>query len=160
MFCAREGIFMAQNNSHPEAITIGHLSSLAQVDVGTVRFYERSGLLQAQDRTRSGYRLYSRNSLARIQFICRARETGYSLDEIKKILQLHDQGGPKAEVEKFTVSMIAEIDEKIHALSKWRQLFSEISDYIECSDDSDHIDAEAVDTLMRSHCNMMSRKDN
>ncbi len=151
---------MAQNNSHPEAITIGHLSSLAQVDVGTVRFYERSGLLQAQDRTRSGYRLYSRNSLARIQFICRARETGYSLDEIKKILQLHDQGGPKAEVEKFTVSMIAEIDEKISALSKWRQLFSEISDYIECRDDSDHIDAEAVDTLMRSHCNMMSRKDN
>jgi DNA-binding transcriptional MerR regulator len=150
---------MTQSNSQPEAITIGHLSSLAQVDVGTVRFYERSGLLQAQDRTRSGYRLYSRNSLARIQFICRARETGYSLDEIRKILQLHDQGGPKAEVEKFTVSMIAEIDEKIHALSKWRQLFSEISDYIECSDDSDHIDAEAVDTLMRNHCNMMSRKD-
>ena len=151
---------MTQSNSQPEAITIGHLSSLAQVDVGTVRFYERSGLLQAQDRTRSGYRLYSRNSLARIQFICRARETGYSLDEIRKILQLHDQGGPKAEVEKFTVSMIAEIDEKIHALSKWRQLFSEISDYIECSDDADHIDADTVDTLMRSHCNMMSRKDN
>jgi MerR family mercuric resistance operon transcriptional regulator len=151
---------MTQSNSQPEAITIGHLSSLAQVDVGTVRFYERSGLLQAQDRTQSGYRLYSRNTLARIQFICRARETGYSLDEIGKILQPHDQGGPKAEVEKFTVSMIAEIDEKIHALSKWRQLFLEISDHLECSDDSDHIDAETVDTLMRGQCNMMSRKDN
>jgi DNA-binding transcriptional MerR regulator len=150
---------MAEKNSQTETITIGHLSSLAQVDVGTVRFYERSGLLQAQERTRSGYRLYSRNSLARIQFICRARETGYSLDQIKQILQLHDQGGPKHEVEEFTTRMIADADEKIRALSKWRQLFSEISDYLQHTD-TDRIDTETVDTLMRSQCNLMPGKEN
>jgi MerR family mercuric resistance operon transcriptional regulator len=150
---------MVEKNTQTDALTIGHLSSLAQVDVGTVRFYERSGLLQAQDRTQSGYRLYSRNSLARIQFICRARETGYSLDQIKQILELHDQGGSKHEVQEFTTRMIADVDEKIRALSKWRQLFSEISDYLQCTD-TDHIDTDTVDTLMRGQCNMMPDKEN
>ena len=150
---------MPERSTHSESITIGRLSSLAQVDVGTVRFYERSGLLQAQERTRSGYRLYSKNSLARIQFICRARETGYSLDQIRQILRLHDQGGAKHEVEEFTTRMIADADEKIRALSKWRQLFSEISDYLQCTD-TDRIDTDTVDTLMRSQCNLMPGKEN
>ena len=150
---------MPEKNVQSDSITIGHLSSLAQVDVGTVRFYERSGLLQAQDRTQSGYRLYSRNSLARIQFICRARETGYSLEQIKKILQLHDQGGSKPEVETFTANMLAEVDEKIRSLSKWHKLFSDISEYLQYSD-TDNIDAETVDMLMRGQCNMMPGKDN
>ena len=149
---------MPEKNIPSDSITIGHLSSLAQVDVGTVRFYERSGLLQAQERTQSGYRLYSRNSLARIQFICRARETGYSLDQIRQILQLHDQGGSKPEVEAFTAGMIMDVDEKIRALSKWRQLFTDVSEYLQCSD-TDHIDAETVDMLMRSQCTMLPNKN-
>jgi DNA-binding transcriptional MerR regulator len=148
---------MPERSTHSESITIGRLSSLAQVDVGTVRFYERSGLLQAQERTKSGYRLYSSNSLARIQFICRARETGYSLGEIRQILQLHDQGGTKYEVEEFTASMITQVDEKIRALGKWRELFTGVSDYLQHSE-VDHIDAETVDTLMRNQCNMFSNK--
>jgi len=149
---------MAEKSTQSDSITIGRLSALAKVDAGTVRFYERSGLLQAQERTRSGYRLYSRNSLARIQFICRARETGYSLDQIKQILELHDQGGAKPDVQQFTASMIGDVDEKIRALSKWRQLFTDVSNYLQQTD-SDHIDAETVDTLMRSQCNMLAEID-
>jgi DNA-binding transcriptional MerR regulator len=149
---------MTDKSTHSGPLTIGRLSALAQVDAGTVRFYERSGLLQAQERTQSGYRLYSRNSLARIQFICRARETGYSLDQIRQILQLHDQGGSKSDVEQFTTSMIADVDEKIRALGKWRQLFTDVSEYLQCSD-TDHIDAETVDMLMRSQCNMLPDKN-
>jgi len=149
---------MAEKSTQSDSITIGRLSALAKVDAGTVRFYERSGLLQAQERTRSGYRLYSRNSLARIQFICRARETGYSLDQIKQILELHDQGGAKPDVQQFTASMIADVDEKIRALGKWRQLFADVSNYLQQTD-SDHIDAETVDTLMRSQCNMLAEID-
>ena len=149
---------MAEKSTQSDSITIGRLSALAKVDAGTVRFYERSGLLQAQERTRSGYRLYSRNSLARIQFICRARETGYSLDQIKQILELHDQGGAKPDVQQFTASMIADVDEKIRALGKWRQLFADVSNYLQQTD-SDHIDAETVDTLMRSQCNTLAEID-
>jgi DNA-binding transcriptional MerR regulator len=149
---------MTEKNCQPEGITIGHLCSLAQVDAGTVRFYERSGLLEAQTRTKSGYRLYSKNSLARVQFILRARETGYSLDQIKQILQLHDQGGSTKDVQQFTASMIEDVDEKIRALGKWRQLFADISDYIQCSD-IDCIDAETVDMLMRGQCKMLAEKN-
>ena len=149
---------MRDKGTRGEALTIGRLSALAEVDAGTVRFYERSGLLQAQERTQAGYRLYSRNSLARIQFICRARETGYSLDQIRRILQLHDQGGSRAEVENFTATMIADADEKIRALGKWRQLYTDVAEYLQCSD-ADHIDAETVDMLMRSQCNMLPDKD-
>ena len=49
----REDLMPAQT-SHRDTLTIGRLSSLAQVDVATVRFYERSGLLEAQERTESG----------------------------------------------------------------------------------------------------------
>jgi DNA-binding transcriptional MerR regulator len=142
---------MADNSIHSNTLTIGRLSSLAEVDVATVRFYERSGLLQAQERTRSGYRLYSRNSLARVQFIRRAREIGYSLDQIRKILRLYDHGGSKTDVEQFTTAMIAEVDEKIRGLTKWRQLFSEISDYFE-GGNSEEIDRDTVDLIMRAHC--------
>jgi DNA-binding transcriptional MerR regulator len=142
---------MADNFNHAQTFTIGRLSCLAEVDVATVRFYERSGLLQAQERTGSGYRLYSRNSLARIQFIRRAREIGYSLEQIRNILQLYDNGGSKTDIEPFAKAMIAEVDEKIRGLTKWRQLFSEITDYFE-GDNSDEIDRATVDLIMRTHC--------
>jgi DNA-binding transcriptional MerR regulator len=148
---------MQEKNTLPDSITIGRLSCLAEVDVATVRFYERSGLLESQDRTQSGYRLYSRNSLARVQFIRRARETGYNLDEIKQVLQLHDQGGSKPEIEEFTARMITEVDEKIHSLGKWRQLFIDISEYAQYSG-NEQIEAEEVDTLMRGQCNMLAKK--
>ncbi len=142
---------MVEKPTHSRPFTIGRLSSLAEVDVATVRFYERSGLLEAQERTDSGYRLYSKNSLARVQFIRRAREIGYGLDQIKKILELYDEGGSKVEVEQFTAAMIAEVDEKIRGLTKWRLLFSEISGYFEDTN-SEEIDRNTVDLMMRTHC--------
>jgi MerR family Zn(II)-responsive transcriptional regulator of zntA len=142
---------MVEKTTPSSNFTIGRLSSLAEVDVATVRFYEHSGLLQAQERTNAGYRLYSRNSLARVQFIRRARETGYSLNQIRQILQLYDQGGSKAEVEQFTTTMLAEVDEKIRGLTKWRHLFGEISDYFERTN-NEEIDRATVELMMRVHC--------
>jgi DNA-binding transcriptional MerR regulator len=142
---------MTEKSAHSDNLTIGRLSFLAEVGVDTVRFYEREGLLEAQERTQAGYRLYSRNSLARIQFIRRAREIGYTLDEIRLILQLHDQGGMKTEVKEFTASMIAEVDEKIRGLTKWRQLFIDISDHFE-DPEVQKIDGKTVDALMRDRC--------
>ena len=142
---------MSVKSTRSNTLTIGRLSWLAEVGVDTVRFYERSGLLEAQERTQSGYRLYSRNSLARIQFIRRAREIGYDLDQIRQILQLHDKGGQKAQVEEFTATMITEVDEKIRALKKWRQLFTDVADYFEHGS-AEQIDSETVDSLMRGQC--------
>jgi DNA-binding transcriptional MerR regulator len=134
------------------AITIGRLAWLAQVSVDTVRFYERSGLLEHEERTSTGYRLYSCDSLARIQFIRRARTIGLCLNQIKSILHIRDQGGSKAEVKEFTTDMLVEVEEKLHGLTKWQELLMNISDYLE-HDGTEQIDGKTIDALMRGQCN-------
>ena len=146
---------MSVKTTRSNTLTIGRLSCLAEVGVDTVRFYERSGLLEAQERTQSGYRLYSRNSLARIQFICRMREIGLNLNQIKSILELHDKGGAKAEVKAFTTQMIAEVEEKIRGLTKWRNVLESIATHLE-QNEIEAIDGETVDTLMRNQCDKYS----
>ena len=142
---------MPTDTSNAALLTIGRLSHLAEIPADTVRFYERSGLLEADQRTGSGYRKFSRNAVARILFIRRARETGYTIDQIRKILDLYDHGGSKDSVAEFTKVMIAEVDEKMRSLSKWRELFADIAEYLENSD-ADTIDSDTVDLLMRRQC--------
>jgi DNA-binding transcriptional MerR regulator len=149
---------MAQKSSQSGPLTIGRLACLAQIPADTVRFYERSGLLEAEERTSAGYRLYSKNSIARLQFIRRAREIGYDLDQIREILSLHDSGGTKADVQAFTSDMINDIDDKFRALSKWRQLFLDLFNYFEESK-AESINGKTADLLMKSQCDKFSNED-
>lgn len=70
------------------SLTIGQLAKEAQVNIETVRFYERRGLVPEPPRRESGYRQYSLDSVARIRFIKRAQELGFSLKEISELLTL------------------------------------------------------------------------
>lgn len=146
---------MAGKTPEPGALTIGRLASMAKIPADTIRFYERSGLLEPDERTDSGYRLYSMNSLARVQFIRRGREVGYDLDQIRSILKLHDRGGAKDEVQALTSEMIADIDDKVRSLSKWRQMFSDLFNYFEDSD-AEAIDKETTELLMKGQCDKFS----
>lgn len=65
-----------------EALTIGELARSAGVNVETVRYYERRGLLEEPPRSPSGYRQYSSDDLWRLQFIGRAKQLGFTLAEI------------------------------------------------------------------------------
>ena len=69
-------------------MTIGELAAAAHVNVQTVRYYERRGILSAPDRTASGYRTYEAEALDRLRFIRRAQELGFSLEEISELLEL------------------------------------------------------------------------
>ena len=62
-----------------KTVTIGKVASRAGVGVETVRFYERQGLLAEPDRRASGYRQYGEDVVARLRFIRRAKELGFSL---------------------------------------------------------------------------------
>ncbi|MGH7358379.1 MAG: MerR family transcriptional regulator, partial [Candidatus Rokuibacteriota bacterium] len=66
---------------HPQ--TIGALSKATACQVETIRFYERIGLLPAPERSAGGYRLYGSAHVTRLTFIWRARELGFSLDEVR-----------------------------------------------------------------------------
>lgn len=69
---------------------IGELARSAQVNVQTIRFYERQGLLPRPARTAAGYRIYEARDLERVIFIQRNQELGFTLAEIQQLFELHD----------------------------------------------------------------------
>lgn len=71
-------------------MTIGTLANAAGVNVETIRFYQRKGLMQEPDRALGGIRRYGETDLARVRFIKSAQRLGFSLNEIVELLQLED----------------------------------------------------------------------
>jgi DNA-binding transcriptional MerR regulator len=69
-------------------LKIGEVATRSGVSIDTLRYYERLGLLPKPTRTRSGYRLYEARMVDRLSFIKRAQRFGFTLDEIREMLQL------------------------------------------------------------------------
>ena len=69
-------------------MTIGQLAEAASVGVETVRYYQRIGLLKVPPQPTSGYRRYSERDLERLRAIRRAKELGFSLEEVRRLQQL------------------------------------------------------------------------
>jgi DNA-binding transcriptional MerR regulator len=69
---------------------IGELSAKAGVNVQTIRFYEREKLLRKPVRTESGYRMFEETDLERVRFIKDSQQLGFSLKEIKELLEIHE----------------------------------------------------------------------
>jgi len=100
-------------------LTIGKLSKMAGVTNDTVRFYERYGLIEPVRRSESNYRLYHEADAARLRFIRRAKELGFSLNEIKDLLALsQDPHATKADIRERTERKAEDIRQKINDLSK------------------------------------------
>ncbi len=76
----------------PKKMTISRLATAAGVNVETVRFYQRSGLIDEPARPNSGYRTYGDEDVRRIRFIKRAQLLGFTLDEIASLLKLEGTG--------------------------------------------------------------------
>jgi Hg(II)-responsive transcriptional regulator len=98
-------------------LRIGQLASAASVNVQTVRYYERRGLLGTKRRTPAGYRDYDPDAITRIRFIKHAQALGFSLSEIEDLLALRVRHGAAcAAVEQRTREKIAVVDRKIREL--------------------------------------------
>jgi MerR family mercuric resistance operon transcriptional regulator len=69
-------------------VKIGEAAAASGCHLETIRYYERIGLLPRPSRTGSGYRAYTAQDVARIRFITRGRDLGFSLDEIRSLLRL------------------------------------------------------------------------
>lgn len=111
----------AAANAEAAMLTIGKLAALAGVNVETVRYYERRGLI-AQPPSRDGYRRYGPEHVERLAFIRRAQGMGFSLDEIAELMQLNDmtdhlQARTLAEAKIATIAeRIAHLQQMQHAL--------------------------------------------
>jgi MerR family copper efflux transcriptional regulator len=103
-------------------LKIGQVAKEAEVNIDTVRYYERRGLLPSPKRKESGYRQYLGDTVNRIRFIKHAQELGFSLDEIAELLSLKlDPVAACSDVKKKAEGKIAEIDGKIEMLGKMRE---------------------------------------
>lgn len=119
-----------------DKITIGKLAELAGVGVETVRFYQRKELLR-EPKTLTGVRTYSEEDAQRIMFIKRAQELGFTLSEVKELLELNTKprvtcGAVKAK----TTAKLEEINSKIADLQQMKASLEKLANACDASQDS------------------------
>jgi MerR family mercuric resistance operon transcriptional regulator len=112
-------------SSRAENLPIGELSKQSGVNIETIRYYERIKMLAPPPRTASGRRVYDSTDLRILVFIRRARELGFSLDEIRALLRL---GGPEKascrEVREIAAHHLEDIRAKLGDLKKLERLLA------------------------------------
>jgi MerR family copper efflux transcriptional regulator len=109
------------------ALTIGRVAQSAGVAIDTIRFYEREGLLPEPKRRPSGYREYDMGTVARLRFIRRAKELGFTLEEIRELLALSaDRHGGVEGVRERAAARLHAIEERIAELQRVRDGLAEL----------------------------------
>src|SRR5262245_65197075 len=102
-----------------EHAPIGELARRSGVNIETIRYYERIGLLPRPWRTASGYRHYGEVDVRRLAFIRRSRELGFSLEQVRELLDLaQDQGRTCAEVRAVAETQLASVRSKLADLRR------------------------------------------
>ncbi|MES2290934.1 MAG: helix-turn-helix domain-containing protein [Pseudomonadota bacterium] len=105
------------------------MSRATDTKVETIRWYEKAGLLPRPARTGGNYRIYGSQELVRLQFIRRARDLGFSLDQVRKLLSLSgDAQTGCASVHDTARDHIEEVDRKIANLTTLRQELAQLSE--------------------------------
>ncbi|MBX9625543.1 MAG: MerR family transcriptional regulator [Gemmataceae bacterium] len=103
------------------------VAELAGVNVETLRFYERRGILQEPPRRASGYREYPPDTVERVRFIKRAQELGFTLKEVQDLLELRETTRAKAgRVRKVAEAKLEEIEHKIRDLEAMKKSLTEL----------------------------------
>ena len=107
--------------------TIGHLAKRANVNLETIRFYERRGLLPEPPRNKSGHRQYSIQDLRRTEFIKRTQSLGFSLKEISDLLSLRVESGKTCkDVKQRVKAKLIDIEEKIETLQRMQEVLQRL----------------------------------
>lgn len=104
------------------SLRIGQVAAGASVNVQTVRYYERMGMLAVPRRTAGGYRQYDAEAVRRIRFIKHAQALGFSLKEVRDLLALRVRHGAACgAIERKTRDKIELIDDKLRELTRLRR---------------------------------------
>ena len=127
-------------------LTIGQVARRSGVGIDTVRFYEREGLLTKPARARSGYRQFDEKVIARLQFIQRAKELGFTLNEIKELLSLRvDPATSCEDVKARAETKIADIEDKIRTLHRMKKALVRLTQ--ECCETGSGSECPILDAL-------------
>lgn len=113
----------------PMHFTIGILAQRADVAVDTIRYYERERLLPEPERKSSGYRQYDEQAVERVRFIRRAKDLGFTLEEIRELLSLESDREKGVEgVRRRAQERMAELDRRIAQMTEMRNDLARLID--------------------------------
>ena len=109
-------------------LTIGQLATAADVNIQTIRYYERRGLVPTPRRSPAGYRQYGDDVVARLHFIKRAQQLGFSLAEIRELLALRVRHGSACDViERKTRGKIELVAAKLRELEQLKRTLERLA---------------------------------
>jgi MerR family mercuric resistance operon transcriptional regulator len=108
-----------------DGLTIGVFAQAAGVNVETIRFYQRKGLLSEPDKPLGSIRRYGSNDVARVRFVKSAQQLGFSLDEILELLRLQD-GTQCKEARLLAELKLVDVREKMVDLTRMETVLSEL----------------------------------
>jgi MerR family transcriptional regulator, copper efflux regulator len=110
-------------------MNIGQAAEASGVSAKAIRYYETAGLIAPAGRSDGGYRVYGAADIRILRFIRRARDLGFSIERIRRLLDLwHDKRRASADVKRLALDHVAEIDAKIAALCAMRDAVQELAD--------------------------------
>ncbi|HEX8139598.1 MAG TPA: MerR family DNA-binding protein [Pyrinomonadaceae bacterium] len=121
-----KGASIVDDEQGRRMLKIGDVSKQSGIGIEALRFYEKSGLLDKPSRTFSGYRVYGPEILERLAFIKRAQVLGFSLDEIKRVIEDARTGqSPCDEVREIVRRRLEELDERMREMRRYRRELAE-----------------------------------
>ncbi|KDE46024.1 MerR family transcriptional regulator [Geobacillus sp. CAMR12739] len=126
---------------------IGELAETCHVNKETIRYYERKGLIPETERTEGGYRLYTEETVRRIQFIKRLQGLGFTLAEIDKLLGVVDRDRDRCkDMYRFVTQKIEEIQASIRDLRRIKAMLQQLK---ECCPHEDNLyNCPIIDLLL------------
>ena len=123
--------------------TISKVAKELSINVETVRFYERRGLITQPSKPEVGYRHYSRDTVNRIRFIKRSQELGFTLDEIANLLSLNDK--PCSQVQKLAEQKLSAVKEKMADLQRLEKALNGL--LVQCDNNEDDNRCPIIESL-------------
>lgn len=129
--------------------TIGQLAGAAQTPAATIRYYEKIGLLSTPARTGSNYRRYDNQDLARLTFVRRARDIGFTVDQVRSLLAFSDQRDADCcDVMAMTAEHLHAIEKKIADLIALKE---HLSSWLTSCQGGVVADCRIMEALLPSH---------
>src|SRR5216683_1386319 len=129
-------------------LTIGRLAASAQVNVETVRYYQRRGLMREPARPTGSVRRYSNDDVRRIRFIKRAQQLGFTLEEITNLLKLED-GRSCRETERLAQQKLRLVESRLADLGRLRKTLRELIG--RCESGRGKITCPIIESLVAEH---------
>ena len=109
-------------------VPIGELSRRTGVQIETIRYYERIGLMPPPARSDGGHRMFDGEMVKRLTFIARSRQLGFSLKEVRTMVGLVDRGDASCdEINALTLRHLAEVRAKISDLNRLAETLEDIA---------------------------------